>query len=239
MPPDLDGAAAWSALSRDDGNKKTPAATGPVHTIALHADLSGDHEAVGRAQEQGLRLAGAEFNAGRNKPFKLAVRAVDGAGDPARAPAVAKELVADSSVVAVIGLIHGRLRPGRAGDVRRRVAAHDRGVARCHRAGGDGHPLVPARPRDGHHPAVLHERVSARHREVPPGRHRRRPGGRRLPVCLGAKQHARQDPAGGGAAVRAEGGQGAADRLRPHPRRSARRRRRLDWRLPATTTGQR
>ncbi|WP_405742372.1 bifunctional serine/threonine-protein kinase/ABC transporter substrate-binding protein [Streptomyces sp. NBC_00028] len=97
------GAAAWAALSRDDGNKKPPAATGPVHTIALHADLSGDQKAVGRAQEQGLRLAVAEFNARRNKPFKLAVRTVDDAGDPARAPVVAKELVADSSVLAVIG----------------------------------------------------------------------------------------------------------------------------------------
>ncbi|WP_443063678.1 bifunctional serine/threonine-protein kinase/ABC transporter substrate-binding protein [Streptomyces sp. NBC_00663] len=98
------GAAAWAALSRDDEKKKAATtATGPVHTIALHADLSGDQKAVGRAQQQGLKLAVAEFNARKNKPFTLAVRTVDDAGDPAKAPVVAKELVADSSVLAVIG----------------------------------------------------------------------------------------------------------------------------------------
>ncbi|MFD9094321.1 bifunctional serine/threonine-protein kinase/ABC transporter substrate-binding protein [Streptomyces collinus] len=100
------GAAAWAALSGDgDGNGSTgaPTATGPVRTIGLHADLSGDHRALGRAQERGLRLAVAEFNSREDRPFTLAVRTVDDGGDPARAPAVAKRLVADPAVLAVIG----------------------------------------------------------------------------------------------------------------------------------------
>ncbi|MDX2590811.1 bifunctional serine/threonine-protein kinase/ABC transporter substrate-binding protein [Streptomyces sp. WI03-4A] len=98
------GVAAWAALSGDgEGNGGTGAPTGPVHTIGLHADLSGDHRAVGRAQERGLRLAVEEFNSRTDRPFTLAVRAVDDGGDPAGAVAAAKRLVADPSVLAVIG----------------------------------------------------------------------------------------------------------------------------------------
>ena len=100
------GVAAWAALSGDGGEKASgaaPTATGPVHTIALHADLSGDQKAVGRAQERGLRLAVEEFNSRADRSFTLAVKTVDDAGDPAVAPAAAAKLVADRSVVAVIG----------------------------------------------------------------------------------------------------------------------------------------
>ncbi|MFF3935569.1 bifunctional serine/threonine-protein kinase/ABC transporter substrate-binding protein [Streptomyces phaeofaciens] len=102
------GAATWAVLSGDgdeaDGAAGTAATAGkPVHTIGLHADLSGDQKAVGRAQERGLRLAVEEFNAAANRPFTLAVRTVDDGGDRDRAPAAAKELVADRSVLAVIG----------------------------------------------------------------------------------------------------------------------------------------
>ncbi|MFF5189104.1 bifunctional serine/threonine-protein kinase/ABC transporter substrate-binding protein [Streptomyces sp. NPDC000345] len=98
------GLAAWAALAGDGGNDDpAPKATGPVHTVGLHADLSGDQKAVGRAQERGLRLAVDEFNSRGNKPFTLAVKTVDDGGDPDRAPEVAKRLVADRSVLAVIG----------------------------------------------------------------------------------------------------------------------------------------
>ncbi|MFD9221749.1 bifunctional serine/threonine-protein kinase/ABC transporter substrate-binding protein [Streptomyces sp. NPDC060064] len=98
------GLAAWSALSRDGANDgPTPKASGPVHTLGLHADLTGDQKAVGRAQERGLRLAVDEFNSRANRPFTLAVKTVDDGGDPARAPEAAEKLVADRSVLAVIG----------------------------------------------------------------------------------------------------------------------------------------
>nr|WP_308426867.1 bifunctional serine/threonine-protein kinase/ABC transporter substrate-binding protein [Streptomyces xantholiticus] len=98
------GLAAWWALSRDGKNDgPIPTATGSVHTLGLHADLTGDQKAVGRAQERGLRLAVDEFNSRANRPFTLAVKTVDDGGDPARAPEAAKKLVADRSVLAVIG----------------------------------------------------------------------------------------------------------------------------------------
>ncbi|HET6358931.1 bifunctional serine/threonine-protein kinase/ABC transporter substrate-binding protein [Streptomyces sp.] len=102
------GLAAWATFSgdgKDRGDGSGPASTAarPVHTIGLHADLTGDQRLVGRAQESGLRLAVDEFNSRKDKPFTLVVKTVDDGGDPARAPAVAKQLVADRSVVAVIG----------------------------------------------------------------------------------------------------------------------------------------
>ncbi|GGW92022.1 bifunctional serine/threonine-protein kinase/ABC transporter substrate-binding protein [Streptomyces chartreusis] len=99
------GLAAWAGLDRDGGGEDdaTPTATGPVYTLGLHADLTGDQKAAGRAQERGLRLAVHEFNSRADKPFTLAVKTVDDGGDPARAPKAAEELVTDRSVLAVIG----------------------------------------------------------------------------------------------------------------------------------------
>ncbi|GGW60313.1 hypothetical protein GCM10010503_42020 [Streptomyces lucensis JCM 4490] len=100
------GLIAWAALSGDgrrNGSATGGKATATVHTIGLHADLSGDQRATGRAQERGLRLAVEEFNSRRGRPFTLAVRAEDDGGDPARAPGAARRLVADPSVLAVIG----------------------------------------------------------------------------------------------------------------------------------------
>lgn len=98
------GLAAWAALDGDgDKGSPTPTARAPRYTLALHADLSGDQKAVGRAQERGLRLAVDEFNSRADRPFTLAVKTADDGGDPARAPETAKRLVADRSVLAVIG----------------------------------------------------------------------------------------------------------------------------------------
>ncbi|MGW7259497.1 bifunctional serine/threonine-protein kinase/ABC transporter substrate-binding protein [Streptomyces sp. NPDC054834] len=102
------GLAAWLALSGDGedkglGSGPAPTTARPVHTIGLHADLTGDQKAVGQAQERGLRLAVEEFNARRDRSFTLAVKTVDDGGDPAGAPVAAKRLVADRSVLAVIG----------------------------------------------------------------------------------------------------------------------------------------
>ena len=98
------GLAAWAALSGDgEDDSAAPNSSSPVYTLGLHADLSGDQKAVGRAQERGLRLAVEEFNSRADSPFVLAVKTVDDGGDPARAPEAAAKLVADRSVLAVIG----------------------------------------------------------------------------------------------------------------------------------------
>ncbi|MGW7381319.1 bifunctional serine/threonine-protein kinase/ABC transporter substrate-binding protein [Streptomyces sp. NPDC054794] len=103
------GALALRAASRGDGEDKgagsgsAPKDSMPLYTIGLHADLTGGQKAVGRAQERGLRLAVDEFNARKDSRFALAVKTVDDGGDPAKAAAAAKRLVADRSVLAVVG----------------------------------------------------------------------------------------------------------------------------------------
>jgi serine/threonine protein kinase/ABC-type branched-subunit amino acid transport system substrate-binding protein len=103
------GGATWWALGRDDGGsgdgKPSPSASSkrPAYTVALHGDLSGDARDTGRAQENGLRLAVAEFNARRDAPFRVEVRAEDDAGDPAESARVAKRLADDPAVLAVVG----------------------------------------------------------------------------------------------------------------------------------------
>ncbi|WP_340374498.1 bifunctional serine/threonine-protein kinase/ABC transporter substrate-binding protein [Streptomyces sp. SS7] len=98
--------AVWGTPFGDGGGKGAGAAPDdslPRYTIGLHADLSGDQKAVGRAQERGLRVAVDEFNARRDARFALAVKTVDDGGDPARATEAAKRLVADRTVLAVVG----------------------------------------------------------------------------------------------------------------------------------------
>ncbi|MET7452004.1 bifunctional serine/threonine-protein kinase/ABC transporter substrate-binding protein [Streptomyces sp. NPDC005574] len=102
------GVAAWAALSGGGGSggkRSASASTAarPVRTLGLHADLTGDQKAVGRAQEKGLRLAVAEFNSRTDRPFTLALKTVDDGGDPAKSPSAAQQLVADRSVLAVVG----------------------------------------------------------------------------------------------------------------------------------------
>ncbi|MFE1292233.1 bifunctional serine/threonine-protein kinase/ABC transporter substrate-binding protein [Streptomyces sp. NPDC058751] len=103
----LAAGGTWWAAARDDGpGGKTPAAASsrrPVHTVALHGDLSGPQRATGRAQERGLRLAVAEFNARDDAPFTVKVKAVDDKGDPAASARVAAELTDDPAVLAVVG----------------------------------------------------------------------------------------------------------------------------------------
>ncbi|MFJ7261061.1 bifunctional serine/threonine-protein kinase/ABC transporter substrate-binding protein [Streptomyces globosus] len=97
---------AWlAARGRGPGGAAAArgAAVGPVFTVALQADLSGPGKAEGQAHERGLRLAADRHNARSGAPFRLAVRAADDGGDPARAAQVIGGLVADPSVVAVVG----------------------------------------------------------------------------------------------------------------------------------------
>ncbi|MFD6973234.1 bifunctional serine/threonine-protein kinase/ABC transporter substrate-binding protein [Streptomyces sp. NPDC059979] len=97
------GLASWLAL-REDDKPKTSAAPGPRQwVIGVHADLSGPHKAVGQAQERGVRLAVAAFNARTDKPFTLTVATADDAGRADRSAAAAKGLIANRDLFAVIG----------------------------------------------------------------------------------------------------------------------------------------
>ncbi|MFD5633488.1 ABC transporter substrate-binding protein [Streptomyces sp. NPDC127077] len=101
------GGVWWAADRDDDGSGADSPATAsprrPAHTIALHGDLSGPHRDTGRAQERGLRLAVAEFNARDDAPFTVKVKAVDDGGDPAASARVAARLTDDPTVLAVVG----------------------------------------------------------------------------------------------------------------------------------------
>ncbi|MFJ4694812.1 bifunctional serine/threonine-protein kinase/ABC transporter substrate-binding protein [Streptomyces sp. NPDC088766] len=102
------GGGAWWAVARDGrsgGDSPAAAASSrrPVHTVVLHGDLSGPQRETGRAQERGLRLAVAEFNARDDAPFTVKARTVDDAGDPAASARLAAELTADPAVLAVVG----------------------------------------------------------------------------------------------------------------------------------------
>ncbi|MFF6783343.1 ABC transporter substrate-binding protein [Streptomyces sp. NPDC012510] len=100
------GGATWWALGRDGasgGGKPAAASRRPAYTVALHGDLSGDQRVTGRAQENGVRLAVAEFNARGDAPFQVAVRAVDDSGDPAESSRISKRLADDPAVLAVVG----------------------------------------------------------------------------------------------------------------------------------------
>ncbi|MDX2543242.1 bifunctional serine/threonine-protein kinase/ABC transporter substrate-binding protein [Streptomyces sp. WI04-05B] len=102
------GGAAWWAVARDnDSGDDSPAVAAsprrPVHTLALHGDLTGPQRETGKAQERGLRLAVAEFNARADSPFTVKVRVVDDAGDPTASARLATELTDDQAILAVVG----------------------------------------------------------------------------------------------------------------------------------------
>ncbi|RII17852.1 Serine/threonine-protein kinase AfsK [Streptomyces sp. YIM 130001] len=94
------GGGLW-ALTRDDGSA---AGSGDTRwALGVHADLSGPGKAVGRALEQGARLAVEQYNARASRPFELDLRTSDDRGSEGRAKAAAERLVADRGVLAVIG----------------------------------------------------------------------------------------------------------------------------------------
>ncbi|MEV7901147.1 bifunctional serine/threonine-protein kinase/ABC transporter substrate-binding protein [Streptomyces anulatus] len=98
--------ATWIALrGRGAGAGGPSAGSGepPTYTIGLHADLGGPGRATGLAHRRGVQLAVADHNARADKTFRLALRAEDDAGDPAKALRAAGRLAADPEVIAVVG----------------------------------------------------------------------------------------------------------------------------------------
>ncbi|MFB7330727.1 bifunctional serine/threonine-protein kinase/ABC transporter substrate-binding protein [Streptomyces adustus] len=102
------GGGAWWAAAGDGGpgNDSAKAAASPrrpVHTFALHGDLSGPQRETGRAQQRGLRLAVEEFNARGDAPFTVKVKSVDDGGDPVASARLAAQLTDDPTVLGVVG----------------------------------------------------------------------------------------------------------------------------------------
>ncbi|HET6358932.1 bifunctional serine/threonine-protein kinase/ABC transporter substrate-binding protein [Streptomyces sp.] len=100
------GTAAWWTADRSGraGAQGTRTRSRlPQLVVALHADLSGNHRTVGRAQENGVRLAVEHLNSRVDRGFELALQVHDDAGSTTRAERVARQLAADDRVRAVIG----------------------------------------------------------------------------------------------------------------------------------------
>ncbi|MFB7339343.1 bifunctional serine/threonine-protein kinase/ABC transporter substrate-binding protein [Streptomyces hydrogenans] len=97
------GITAWLASRPTGAGTSTGSRVLATYTIGVQTDLSGPRKADGRAQERGARLAVEQFNARPDRPFDLALKVRDDAGDPRRAVTAAEALGADRSVVAVLG----------------------------------------------------------------------------------------------------------------------------------------
>ncbi|MEV8530591.1 branched-chain amino acid ABC transporter substrate-binding protein [Streptomyces sp. NPDC051211] len=97
------GLAAWLTLREDEKPKAAAAPATRPWLIGVHADLSGPQQAAGRAQERGVRLAVAAFNARTDKPFTLDVATVDDGGRADRSAEAAAELIGRDDLFAVIG----------------------------------------------------------------------------------------------------------------------------------------
>nr|WP_308437436.1 bifunctional serine/threonine-protein kinase/ABC transporter substrate-binding protein [Streptomyces lacrimifluminis] len=117
------GLAAWAAsrpTTADNEGGTTGSGSLPVYVVGVHADLTGTDRTIGRAQERGARLAVEDFNSrsrsgssdsgssgssgvAGGRPFELALRVLDDAGEAKRAEEVAGRFVADPDVYAVIG----------------------------------------------------------------------------------------------------------------------------------------
>lgn len=73
------------------------------HAIGLHADLSGPHAKYGKGQRRGVTMAVEELNQLGDLSFTVSLRALDDGGDPERAAEVARALIDDPAVLAVVG----------------------------------------------------------------------------------------------------------------------------------------
>jgi ABC-type branched-subunit amino acid transport system substrate-binding protein len=86
--------------SADDGGATRDL---PTHAIALHATLTGDQKADGVAQERGARVAVARHNAREDARFRLSLVPYDDGGEAGRAKDVARRVLGEGSVSAVLG----------------------------------------------------------------------------------------------------------------------------------------
>ncbi|MGV9453766.1 bifunctional serine/threonine-protein kinase/ABC transporter substrate-binding protein [Streptomyces sp. NPDC003635] len=96
------GTGAW-ALLRDDASAGGRLSAERQWLLGVQADLSGPARTAGREQERAARLAVAEHNARKDRPFELHLRVEDDGGDLKRARAAARRLCEDRDVFAVFG----------------------------------------------------------------------------------------------------------------------------------------
>jgi branched-chain amino acid transport system substrate-binding protein len=99
--PVLVGALALTACSSSSGKSSTGGKK--TYTIAYQGPLSGDNAQLGINMDNGVKLAVEQANAKGDLPFTLKFVDSDDVGDPAQAPAAARKLIDNTSVVGVVG----------------------------------------------------------------------------------------------------------------------------------------
>ncbi|MFD3453856.1 bifunctional serine/threonine-protein kinase/ABC transporter substrate-binding protein [Streptomyces sp. NPDC058691] len=104
----IGGGTAWWQWGRSRKGGGTGRRTLPTRVIGLLGDRS---TAVVRSQERGAAIAVAEHNSRADRPFDLALRAVDDRGTAAGSAAGAARLVGDADVHAVIAAGSNRAVP--------------------------------------------------------------------------------------------------------------------------------
>ncbi len=87
------------------GGATSGGASNQSYKIGFQGALSGDNQQLGINEINAVKLAVQQFNAKGGQPFKLSVETSDDAGDAAKAPAAAQQLIQDSAVVGVVGPI--------------------------------------------------------------------------------------------------------------------------------------
>jgi branched-chain amino acid transport system substrate-binding protein len=81
----------------------TPAADGEEVVIAYQGPLTGDYAALGQNMIRGVELAVMEATEAGDLDFTITVRQFDSQGSPDQSPALANQIAADESIVAVVG----------------------------------------------------------------------------------------------------------------------------------------
>ncbi|MEO6204145.1 MAG: branched-chain amino acid ABC transporter substrate-binding protein, partial [Mycobacteriales bacterium] len=101
VAPVILGALALTACGGSSGG--TSAGGKKTYTIGYQGPLSGDNAQLGINMDNGVQLAIEQANAKGDLPFELKFTNSDDVGDPAQAPAAARKLIDNSSVVGVVG----------------------------------------------------------------------------------------------------------------------------------------
>jgi branched-chain amino acid transport system substrate-binding protein len=74
-----------------------------TYTVAFQGPLSGDNQQLGINEVNGVQLAVDQANKKKDLGFKVKLLKADDAGDPAKAPSAAAQVVQDKTVMGVIG----------------------------------------------------------------------------------------------------------------------------------------
>lgn len=99
-------AAALVLAACSSTNNNSGSSSGPTYTIAYEGPLSGGNSQLGLYQKFAVQLAINEANAGTSfgsLPFKLKFLPEDDQGSGTQAPTAAQAVLADNSVMAVVG----------------------------------------------------------------------------------------------------------------------------------------